>query len=176
VVNAKIANLAVDSAKIADAAITTAKIATLTVTTAHIVDANITTLKLAGQAVTIPVSAFTSGVIAVTSTTAPGTVVQTVTYTSTGAPVSIFCSCAIHNPETTNQLYYVRVRRNSTIIYEFVDVTEFLFVQAQTRVVIGFSLADVPPAGSVTYDFLFQPNTNTLNVLKRSLTAIETKR
>lgn len=56
-----IANAAIGSAQITDAAITDAKIANAAITTAKIGDAQVDTLKLQGNAVTIPVSASSSG-------------------------------------------------------------------------------------------------------------------
>ncbi len=52
ITNAKIANLAVDTAKLADASITTAKIGDAQITTAKIADANITTAKIGDAQIT----------------------------------------------------------------------------------------------------------------------------
>lgn len=56
-----IANAAIGTAQIIDTAITNAKIANAAITTAKIGDAQVDTLKLQGNAVTIPVSASSSG-------------------------------------------------------------------------------------------------------------------
>lgn len=60
ITTAKIADANITTAKIADAQITAAKIADATITTAKIGTAQIDTLRIAGNAVTIPVSAYTA--------------------------------------------------------------------------------------------------------------------
>jgi len=100
ITNAKIANAAITTAKIGDAQITTAKIADAAIGTAKIGDAAITTakiglaqvdtLQIAGNAVTIPVSAFSAGSV---STGSGGwVIVQSLDINADGAPISIFAS------------------------------------------------------------------------------------
>ena len=60
---AKIQNAAIDNAKIDNAAITTAKIADAQITSAKIGNAEVQTLKIAGNAVTVPINSFASGVV-----------------------------------------------------------------------------------------------------------------
>ena len=74
IITAKIADANITTAKIADANITTAKIADANITTAKIADADVETLKIKGEAVTIPVAAFTAG-------TNTNTTLQSVSFT-----------------------------------------------------------------------------------------------
>jgi hypothetical protein len=91
--NAAIADAAVTNAKIADAAITTAKIGNAEITTAKIGTAQVDTLQIAGQAVTIPVSAFTVGSIAAfNNLTTSWKTVQEITFTADGSPIYITTS------------------------------------------------------------------------------------
>lgn len=62
ITNALIANAAITSAKIQDGEITNAKIGTAAITSAKIGTAEVDTIKIAGNAVTVPVSAFTAGI------------------------------------------------------------------------------------------------------------------
>jgi hypothetical protein len=91
--NAAIADAAVTNAKIADAAITTAKIGNAEITTAKIGTAQVDTLQIAGQAVTIPISAFTVGSIAAfNNLTTSWKTVQEITFTADGSPIYITTS------------------------------------------------------------------------------------
>jgi hypothetical protein len=103
ITTAKIGDAQITTAKIGDAQITTAKIGTAQITTAKIGDAQITTakitdlavqtLKIADQAVTFPRGIFTSGEIIFYD----ATIVQSLTMTPTGAPVSITASLSSRN-------------------------------------------------------------------------------
>lgn len=194
IVNAKIANLAVTAAKIADANITTAKIVDANITTAkiadaaivnakianaaigtaNIIDANITTLKLSGQAVTIPSSAYTAGGISIPTTYVD---IQSVTYTSTGAPTIISFSHLMDNMGVSGEKYRVLLARNGTTIYE----TSGDIFMSDSTVLNPFSasISDTPPAGSVTYTLRAKQNMSGVDVAfsrNRSITALETKR
>lgn len=147
---AQIADLAVGSAKIADAAITQAKIGTAAITTAKIGDAQVDTLQIAGQAVTIPVSAYTSGGISI-----PGAVetsVQSASLVSTGAPIFLLFTANIANGkvfvENGDSDYYestpthIKIYRGSTLIQS----TSFNDSGA-----MAVTIQDTPGSGSVTY-------------------------
>jgi uncharacterized protein YjbI with pentapeptide repeats len=176
VTNAKIANLAVNAAKIADATITTAKIGDAQVTTAKIGDAQITnakignaaitnakignaevgTLSLAGQAVTIPVSAYTA---ASTSAGTTAVTVQTISITSTGAPILIVTSGTVGGGATAN----VNLLRNGVAIASASFTTP--------------SVSDTPGAGTHTYTMTLQgDNNNAATMSGRLIALLETKR
>ena len=174
IVNAKIANLAVTAAKIADAAITNAKIGAAAIGTANIIDANITTLKLSGQAVTIPSSAYTAGGISIPTTYVD---IQSVTYTSTGAPTIISFSHLMDNMGVSGEKYRVLLARNGTTIYE--TLGDIFMSDSTVLNPFSASISDTPPAGSVTYTLRAKQNMSGVDVAfsrNRSITALETKR
>lgn len=116
VTNAKIQNLAVSSAKIANLAATTAKIANLAVTTGKIQDLAVQTLKIADQAVIIPSSNFTG---ASQSTTSSTTQIQTVSFTSSGAPLLFLASylATNENDETGFDNFNSLLKINGTQVH-----------------------------------------------------------
>lgn len=182
VTTAKMGDLSVTTAKIADASITNLKVATAAISTAHIQDANITTLKLAGQAVTIPVSAYTAGDIAlVLSSGTSWTTVQSVTITSTGAPINLFTNQLIRmgNSGGLNSVYYVRLVRNGVeLVYYLVFAPAWSSSITTQDHLAPFSYQDTPGAGTWTYELQATVNTNSANAWsgKRFLLALETKR
>ena len=116
VTNAKIQNLAVSSAKIADLAATTAKIANLSVTTGKIQNLAVQTLKIADQAVIIPSSNFTGTSQSTTSST---TQIQTVSFTSSGAPLLFLVSylATNENDETGFDNFNSLLKINGTQVH-----------------------------------------------------------
>ena len=114
--NAKIQNLAVSSAKIADLAATTAKIANLAVTTGKIQNLAVQTLKIADQAVIIPSSNFTGTSQSTTSST---TQIQTVSFTSSGAPLLFLVSylATNENDETGFDNFNSLLKINGTQVH-----------------------------------------------------------
>lgn len=174
ITTAKIVDANITTAKIADAAIVNAKIANAAIGTANIIDANITTLKLSGQAVTIPSSAYTAGGISIPTTYVD---IQSVTYTSTGAPTIISFSHLMDNMGVSGEKYRVLLARNGTTIYE----TSGDIFMSDSTVLNPFSasISDTPPAGSVTYTLRAKQNMSGVDVAfsrNRSITALETKR
>lgn len=125
---------------------------TIQVTTANIADLSVSTLKIQNQAVTIPVGAYTDAAIAVTnvSTSAnPGTVIQSATIASTGAPLKIDFSFAISGDAQVNHRCHIRVRRGTTQILLITDITAGLI--EGRRAAISFNFTDNPTAGTHTY-------------------------
>lgn len=120
----------------------------LTISQANVIN----TLNLAGNAVTIPSSASSSS--AVTAASVPVTL-QSVTYTSTGAPVFVFFSCTVtpsYVMDGSNLRQYLRVLRNG------LPLREVMFVQVgigsghvACPPILVMSLTDTPVSGSVTY-------------------------
>jgi hypothetical protein len=153
IVNAKIANLAVTTAKIADANITTAKIANAAITnalianaaigTANIIDANITTLKIAGQAVTIPSAAYTAGEYTLNTSYSDA---QSITYTSTGAPATIFFSAVARASTTNGCKMDARLLENGVVIYQSPVLTMIFDGSAS----LASNITRTPPVGPVT--------------------------
>ena len=93
----------------------------------------VNTINLAGQAVTIPVSAFTAAAISYTYSTQ----VQTATITSTGAPIIVLVSVAL---DINAGVATMVIKRNGTDIY----VTRSLGN-------LSVCLQDTPGAGPKTY-------------------------
>lgn len=104
---------AITAAVIGTAAIETAKIKDGAITTAKIGDLEVDTIKLANQAVTIPSGAYTASATALSTTYKT---VQTVTYTSSGAPVIIICSCVVGAGSLVG--VNARITRNGTPLYD----------------------------------------------------------
>lgn len=182
IATANIADAAITAAKIADAQITTAKIANAAITAAKIGDAEITnakigaaavdTLKLAGQAVTIPSSAYTASDSVFTT----GSVwhdVQSLSYTSTGAPTLVAFSFTYNGTGTgSNSLMDIRVTRDGTEIY-------FAKVSLGENLPLSGSILDTfTTAAARTYKVQLNVQTSfgTMTVSYRALTALEVKR
>ena len=172
VVSAKIADANITTAKIADANITAAKIADASIGTAKIVDANITTLKIAGQAVTLPSSAYTAGSASIGTTYVD---IQTITYTSTGAPTAISFSFLMENPNGSNLGFKALIDRNGTTIFE--SGGDVVVLNNGAASAFSASITESPPAGSVTYTLRTKMSAGSGVLAKnRSITVLETKR
>jgi hypothetical protein len=178
ITNAKIANLAVDNAKIANLAVNEGKIANLSVST----------LKIQDQAVTIPVSAYSGGTIALTT---EGPIeVQSVTFVSTGAPVVINMSVSltfIGDPNLASfgarayRMSLVRIKNTAStiLITEIGRLTKLnTFYDSSGMGASAISFRDTPGAGTVTYSLRIQQSTNPfpVNIASRSLTCLEVKK
>ena len=176
--SAILADAVITSAKIVDGAIITAKIKDAQITNAKIGTAAVDTLELAGQAVTIPVSTYTSGSIALTDTA--WTTVQSATITSTGAPISILGSVVCINAPLFSGTSWFRFR----ILRGATDLTSafsgILTVTGITdAVVISPILQDTPGSGSFTYHIQIYASTaatGDTTSTTRSLLLLETKR
>ena len=166
---AQIASLAVETAKINTAAITNAKIANLAVDTAQIASLAVETIKIAGQAVTIPVSSYTAGNQGCSSTCT----IQTLTFTSTGAPVTISVSINTQASNVLNLLF--DIKRGSTVINTVGINTHSSYSRGTSC-----SISDTPGAGSVTYTVVVRSggggNFVNTQFSNRYLGALETKK
>jgi hypothetical protein len=171
---AQIADLAVSSVKIADAAITSAKIANLAVTNAkidsldaskittgylsasriaagtiiadHLIANCITTPKIADNAITIPASAFTSGSFTLTG---DFQAVQSISITSTGAPIHINATMRAHNGTPNPATVHVRILRDTLPIH----ADEYTLGSIRT-ISIAIARLDQPGVGVFTYSLL----------------------
>lgn len=153
---AQIKDAAISSAKIADLNVTNAKIADLAVDNAKIANLAVSTLKIADQAVTIPSAAYTAAVVAASNTT-----VQSLTVSTTGAPVVVSFSFNLVNTLTGGAT--VTLKRGTTTL-----ISGSIFAA-------GFHAAtyiDTPAAGSYTYSVVV----STGNIQSRSMTALEAKK
>ena len=93
--SAWIQNAAIKTALIEDLAVTTALIADAAINTAKITDLNVTTIKIGNNAVTIPVSAYTAGQIAMTVDVE--TTIQSLSITTSGAQILTVWSFTFQN-------------------------------------------------------------------------------
>jgi hypothetical protein len=170
ITGAKIAAATIGTANIANAAITDALIANLAVKTGKIDDLQVTTLKIGDNAITVPVSAETSGAQNVSGT---GTqIMQTVTIdVAGGEPVALFASFQ-YDP-LDNYSYFFRFKCDGTEVY----------VVNPKAPIIG-SIHDcliyrhTPGAGTHTYDFEVTQTSSGSNTpfSKRFMMALSTKK
>lgn len=174
ITEAKIVDAAITTAKIANAAITAAKIGDAQITTAKIGTAQISTLTIQGNAVTVPVSAFTSASIGNTANNTWQDI-QTVTTTTSGQKVYIASSA--------NALLGSTQVGDST----FPIVGIYRLVRGSTELMRSgepaMSYSESPTAGTYTYRLqCLSSNTAGGSVLSyagasnRSLFVIEAKR
>lgn len=139
-----------------------------TIKSTGIIDTDkVETASIISNSVTVPVSAYTSG--AITSFGpfgASDTDIQTVTITSSGAPITIWASCAIQ--------YFIgtmKIKRDGTTI-----ATYTFPVSASSGGSFAANISDTPSAGSHTYTLVHNPNGTAQSISNRSLNAMETKR
>ncbi|WP_444452577.1 hypothetical protein ACTTAI_16375 [Rhodobacter capsulatus] len=146
---------------------------TITAASGVIGDLAVDTLQIAGNAVTIPTSAFAASELALPVTIGPYNVVQSVSYTSTGAPVLISFGFSFFGTGTTDSdSITIRVRRGATTLY---SATCSLLAD----IPISGTLIDANAAtGARTYTLEIAINTtvSSLSIRNRSLTAIEVKK
>ena len=170
ITNALIANGAITSAKIGDAEITSAKIGTAAITSAKIGTAEIDTIKIAGNAITVPVSAFTAGEFRNTITNTWQTA-QTVSITTSGNRVYI---------STSGQAFLTTVFEDSVApIFRLTRNGTELMISGREA---AMSFSETPSAGTYTYALEIRtPFNGTFpteggGISNRSIFAIETKR
>lgn len=142
ITNALIANAAITSAKIQDGEITNAKIGTAAITSAKIGTAEVDTIKIAGNAVTVPVSAFTAGEFRNTAKTTWQDI-QTLSITTSGSRVyissagSVLTGSGQSGEDVWPILPLYRLVRDSTELMQSNEVS--------------MSFSETPTAGSYTY-------------------------
>jgi hypothetical protein len=126
------------------------------------------TLQLADQAVTIPSSATTAGNI---TTGFPGmTTVQTVTWTSSGAPTTAACSCVCQSGGAGASSFVLRVYLDGVLIKGQAAQTSPLHTAA------AFIFTFTPTAGSRTLVFKTMGQFAADKTNSRSMLIIETKK
>lgn len=181
ITTAKIADANITTAKIGDAAITSAKIGDAEITTAKIGDAQVNTLQIAGQAVTIPVSAFTVGSEpAFNNATSSWKAVQVITFVASGNPIYITTSGSATQGFTPSQSFYnasFRIARRTGGVGSSTALT------TNSSGNPALSITDNPPNGSYGYELqILNPfvttagGTITPSISNRSMYALETKR
>jgi hypothetical protein len=170
-----IATNAVTAGKISAGSITAAKLAASSVitlsaqiddaiiTTAKIGDLQVSTLKIAGNAVTVPVYAYTSAGIVIASYQT----IQSVSITTSGSVVKLdFSFLLTGNTAGCN----FRLTRNG------VDVIPASSLSGGSGGLVSFTIGDSPAAGTYTYALLAQASGTTPLALMRSLFAMEIKK
>lgn len=124
----------------------------LTINQANVIN----TLNLAGQAVTIPVGAYSSGL------TPSGSYAQTATIVSTGAPIVISASVVIANNQENISW---NLLRNGVVIYQGPSIFN------PNPLAVAFTVIDTPGAGSHTYQLAASNNS-----YNRALVLLEVKK
>lgn len=144
------------------------------------------------NAVTIPVSAYTAGVISFGGTLNAWTTVQSATIASSGAQISISASFKpniLPDTGSTAAAVPVRVRllRGGTTIYQ-ADITCSSFLDGSgvnyahvVQSIFAFNVSDTPGSGTFTYDLQFARvgtlgSFFTAEVYNRSILLLETKK
>ena len=126
------------------------------VQTAQIEDLAVNTLKIAGQAVTIPLSAYTQGSIALTPSTY--TAIQSQAITSSGYPIAIFIS--------------------ATCVYSlpWALARDGVWIASGSSNNPSAVFQDTPGTGYHNYIFYVQGGTGTIYATNRCIVLLETKR
>lgn len=138
------------------------------VPTVVIKNLGVNTLKIANQAVTIPSSATTAGNI---TTGFPGeTTVQTVTWTSSGAPTTAACSCVCRSGGAGASTFILRVYLDGVLIKSQAAQTSPLHTAA------AFIFTFTPAAGSRTLVFKTGGQFAACKTNSRAMLIIETKK
>lgn len=179
--NVHIATAAITNAKIGDAAITTAKIGNAAITTAKIGDLQVDTLKIAGNAVTMPIGAYTAATYTknendqVTISDAPNGVpnwfyykIQEVTFVSTGAPIFITGGAAI---TAYDKAFFIPTTRLIRSTNNGVTWTTVGYSGGTSAI----SVVDTPGVGQVRYCLVYASGTYD-TAAHRSLFCLEVKR
>ena len=176
ITNAKIDNAAITTAKIGDAQITGAKIENAAITNAKIGTAEVSTLSIAGQAVTIPVSAYTEAELDCAVGAGGWVTIQSASITSTGAPVLVIFGALLRFVLNSPYTYKVSLLRGSTTLYTTESIVNTLYNA------FSATITDTPGSGSFTYYINVQhtgprsAGDTELFATCRSLALLETKR
>ena len=173
ITNAKIDNAAVTTAKIANASITNALIGNTEITSAKIGTAEVATLNIAGQAVTIPVSAYSASGVDIGG--GGSHVVISAGITSTGAPIFITATSLVEITDTNNAGATVEILRDSTVIYTGLFSPYGQGSGETVRSSCALSLTDTTSAGAHTYYFQFKSAAAGTSY-NNSIMLLETKR
>lgn len=131
----------------------------------------VNTINLAGQAVTIPVSAYTAGGV---NGVDGDVLLQSATITSTGAPITILVSAGVQlgTSDQGSVRALLRLYRGATLLYS----------EPVAGGIVTLSISDTPGAGAHTYHAKLNQNTaGYTNLIQsittnRSLCILETKK
>lgn len=177
-----------DGLEIKDLGVKTAKIDDLGVTTGKIDDLAVQTLKIADQAVTIPSGAYTAGNVFSNSlydsnSLSSYVTAQSVSFTSTGAPVAINWSFlatlvagdTLQGANTGYAKIRVRLKRGTSIIQDLGNIAETVVEDTDTQMISG-NYIHTGSAGSVSYILEVARQGYSAQVSKRSLTTMELKK
>lgn len=134
-------------------------------------DSGVNTTQIASNAVTIPVSSYTSGTL--TPSGGSEATIQQVTITSTGEPIFINFTCictstAVFGQSSTNLKLY----RGTTEVQDFGQMAKMEYGNALP---LAISITDTPTAGTHTY-YIKSSTFISVNYKSRSMTALEVKR
>jgi hypothetical protein len=136
--------LSITAAKISANAVETTKINGLAVTAGKLGALAVETAKINNEAVTIQGSAYTDGTVSISS--GSWTDMETVTFTSTGDPVTVWCELVLEdNSGSTN--VDIRVYDGSTVVRSSTQH----FSTTAYGIPVYFTFEDTPGSGSVTY-------------------------
>lgn len=143
----------------------------LTISQVSVID----TLQIADNAVTIPTSVYTDGAVTL-STAVAGTVIQQLSFTSSGAPVYLAYDFLVSASGLNSNTVTVtlQLKRGTTLIRSLVVANSSYINQY-----ISGAFTDTPGAGAVTYQLLLVISSNNLSsagASKRSIFTLETKR
>jgi len=142
----------------------------ITAANGAIEDLAVDTLQIAGNAVTIPIFAYTAGAYELEATNKYETV-QSCTITTTGGYIKIDASCTLH--ETLGGwAWKVRVLREATVIYE---PPSNIGLGAMLTQLFACTTYDIQSAGSYTY-YLQVKNDQKDSIYNRALSLLELKR
>lgn len=121
---------------------------------------------LVPDAATAPASAFTDGSVTLTYTS--NITVQECAFTTTGSPLFVLWSVKIE-PSDPPDNFYVRLYRDSTLIYESQ-------LRAENHCIVSGSMTDEPSAGTYTYYLKLYASDHAGIGYQRSLMLLEVKR
>lgn len=154
---------------------------TITAESGVIADLAVDTLQLANQAVTIPVSVYSSAYIEVPVGT--GFVAQTCSIDSTGAPILVIGSVTAYVPISTSGVstgYLQLVRDGSTVVgSQTYDALPTDAVSGNYGVPLTVLCVDTPGAGHHTYSLvltMYNATTTSGHTGNRTLALLETKK
>lgn len=150
-------------------------LAAASIGTAEIIDLNVTTAKVAGNAITVPVSAYTSGSITVTTILVD--VVSLSIDVTAGDPVEIVFTCAQVNGDGSNVqgVDQIKILRDGTQVY-YDTVVRGINVSSGSSVSVVYK--DTPPSdATVTYKVQLAATHNTaVTAEHRSLFCMSVKK
>jgi len=132
----------------------------------------VTTAKVTDDAITTPVSAYTSGTVTVGTSTSQPVEVQSVSLTTTGKPVFLTGTFQFNPTAGWSSGVAVDIKRDSTVIY-----STTIALGESDQSMLTFSFSETPAAGTYSYKMMVSDtNAPTTTVEKRSLFAMEVKK